>query len=75
MTKHQALIVLLIIGIAGTLFSGFLSYQELFAACPGVCEVSPQTSQILLGLPPCVYGLVMYLTVVVISLLGLRSKK
>ncbi len=69
MKKQTALLVILIISIAGLLFSGYLSYSELFnATCPfGGCSN-------LLGLPTCVYGFVMYLAVFIITLLGLTSK-
>jgi len=68
--KQLALQVILVISIAGMLFSGYLSYYELFGeACPlGGCQA-------LFGLPVCVYGFVMYLAVFVISLLGIKSKK
>ena len=66
---RTALTIILIISIAGLLFSGYLSYNEIFnAICPlGGCSN-------LLGLPTCVYGFVMYLAVFIIALLGLISK-
>jgi len=68
--KDLALKIVFGISIAGVLFSGYLSYTELFAkTCPfGGCSN-------LLGLPVCVYGLVMYLAVFVVSLLGIKAKK
>jgi uncharacterized membrane protein len=70
MNKDTALKVILGISIAGILFSGYLSYGELTAkVCPlGGCSY-------VLGLPTCVYGLVMYLAVFIISVMGLKSKK
>jgi len=70
MKKQNALTVILIISIAGILFSGYLSFAELFAgSCPlGGCSN-------LLGLPVCVYGLIMYIIVFIFSLIGLGSKK
>ena len=70
-----ALKVILIIGIAGLLFSGYLSYQELFA---GGCEVgcsSAGDGGKLLGIPVCVYGFTMYLLIVIVTTLGLVEKK
>jgi uncharacterized membrane protein len=70
MKKQTALKTILIISIAGILFSGYLSYSELFRqTCPlGGCSY-------LLGAPVCVYGFVMYALVLIISILGLNSKK
>lgn len=70
MKSKTVLTVILIISIAGILFSGYLSFSELFAkSCPlGGCSN-------LLGLPICVYGLVMYILVFIFSLIGLSSKK
>lgn len=58
------------IAVAGMLFSGYLSYTELakqtcaFGGCSYV-----------LGAPACVYGLVMYACVFVLSVIGVRAKK
>ncbi|MFH1276745.1 MAG: hypothetical protein ABIH82_06560 [Candidatus Woesearchaeota archaeon] len=70
MKKELALKIIFGISIVGLLFSGYLSYSELFKkTCPlGGCSF-------MLGLPVCVYGFVMYLAVFIISVLGLRSKK
>jgi len=70
MSKQQALKTILIIAVAGLLFSGYLSFSELFLkACPvGGCVN-------VLGAPACVYGFVMYLVIFTISLLGLKSNK
>ncbi|MEM4271789.1 MAG: hypothetical protein QXD13_01735 [Candidatus Pacearchaeota archaeon] len=69
--KQTALKVILIIALAGVLFSGYLSYVEMSAA---VCVAGKCGMQIA-GLPVCVYGLAMYLAVFVISWMGLRSRK
>jgi len=71
MKKKTALTAIFCISIAGILFSGYLSYFELFRK---VCPVGGGCSN-LLGLPVCVYGLGMYIAVFVISLLGLKAKK
>jgi uncharacterized membrane protein len=56
---------LLGISIAGMLFAGFLSVQELLACVSKECVYG-------LGLPTCAYGLVVYLIVFILSL---RLKK
>ena len=69
MNKQLSLKIILGISIAGLLFSGYLSYTELFQkTCPlGGCSF-------VLGLPACVYGFVMYLALFVISLIGIKTK-
>lgn len=69
MKKQTALKIILIISIAGLLFSGYLSYSELFAkACPlGSCTSVK-------GIPACVYGFFMYLVLLIVSILGLKSE-
>jgi uncharacterized membrane protein len=69
MKPKTALTAILAISVVGILFSGYLSYSELFAGtCPigGCPTVGP--------FPACVYGLVMYLIVFILSYLGLRGK-
>lgn len=70
MKPKTSLKIILIISIAGVLFSGYLSYSELFAK---VCASGACTS--VAKIPACVYGFVMYLIVLVISVLGLRNKR
>jgi hypothetical protein len=77
MSQKTALTVIFIIAICGVLFSGYLSYYELFV--PGgcgeavvSCGVKPFT---IADLPACVYGLIMYSIVLVISALALFGKK
>ncbi len=69
MKKQTSLIIILVISIAGLLFSGYLSYSELFMkSCPiGGCSN-------LLGFPVCVYGFIMYLLVFIISIIGIKSR-
>jgi len=69
MKKDLALKIVLGISTAGVLFSGYLSYDELFKqTCTLGCP------EPMLGLPVCVYGLIMYLGVFVVSLIGIKSK-
>ncbi len=68
--RETSLKSILIIAIAGILFSGYLSYSELFRR---ICVFGGCSN--LFGLPVCFYGLIMYLAVFTLALLGLRSKK
>jgi len=58
------------ISILGLLFSGYLSYTEIFkqtrtlGSCTSVAKI-----------PVCVYGFFMYLLVLIISLLGIFGSK
>ena len=70
MKKSTALKTILGISIAGILFSGYLSFFEIFRkTCPiGGCSN-------LLGLPVCVYGLVMYICVFMFAVMGINAKR
>ncbi|MBL7059104.1 hypothetical protein ISS08_01505 [Candidatus Pacearchaeota archaeon] len=70
MKKQIALKTIFGISVVGVLFSGTLSYQEIFS---GTCSLGG--CSMLGSLPTCVYGLIMYLAVLIISYLGLKSKK
>ena len=74
MKKETALKIILIISIAGMLFSGYLSYTEIFASFCGASYLGMGSCSNVFQIPACVYGLVMYLLVFVISLIGLKSK-
>jgi uncharacterized membrane protein len=65
MKSKTSLTIISIISLVGILFSGYLTFSELTA---GTCPIGG-CSQIA-GLPTCMYGLIMYLIVFVISLLG-----
>ena len=69
MSYKTALKIIFFFGIAGLLFSGYLSYYELFV--PGGCSqaiVSCGTKNVTIAnLPACVYGFFMYLIVASIS--------
>lgn len=75
MNKTQALKTIASIAFAGILFSGFLSYKELFGgSCnTGIVYCGVNTGPIF-GVPACVVGLVMYLIVFSVAILGLKSK-
>jgi hypothetical protein len=58
--------------VAGTLFSGVLSYRELFGATALACP-APGAPGTLLGYPACVYGFFMFLALAIVTGLGLRA--
>lgn len=70
MDARTSLKAILALSVAGMLFSGYLSYNELFA---GSCAIGGCSN--VGSIPACVYGFVMYLIVFVLSLLGLMEKK
>ncbi|HIH24000.1 TPA: hypothetical protein HA251_03125 [Candidatus Woesearchaeota archaeon] len=57
--------VIIALATAGVLFSGYLSAQWTRGACDGGCSI-------LLGLPTCAYGFVMFSIILIGSLLGTR---
>ena len=68
---QTALRIILGISVAGLIFSGYLSYMELFA---GGCQnalVQCGSNFSLFSLPACVYGFFMYLIIFSVSLWGL----
>lgn len=71
MKSKTSLKTILAISIAGILFSGYLSYTELFrktCALGGTCASIG-------SVPACVYGFFMYLIVLIIAILGLKSSE
>lgn len=73
-TARQSLKAILALALGGVAFSGYLTYQELFASCTAGCAPVGEAGTIL-GYPPCLYGLVMYAAVASCAILGLRAKK
>jgi len=61
-----------VLAVAGVLFSGYLSYNELWG---GAAACGAPGSGLIFGLPACVYGFFMYLVVLIIAILSLRGKK
>lgn len=62
---RHAMWVVFLVSLAGIGFSGVLSYREIFgsaASCP-----SPGAPGTILGYPACVYGLVMYVVLALVS--------
>ena len=72
MSAKVSLRIALVISLAGAAFSGVLTWRELALRTPGGCSAvgAPGT---IFGYPPCVYGLVMYLLLVIVTALGLRA--
>jgi len=68
MKPKTSLFITMIISLAGLLFSGYLSYGELFKKS---CYIGGCST--VAGVPACVYGFVMYLLVFLVSIAGLRG--
>ncbi|MEK6815981.1 MAG: hypothetical protein AABY09_00050 [Nanoarchaeota archaeon] len=64
---------LLLISLSGSMFAGYLAYSKIFA---NVCPFNEPCSH-LWGYPTCLYGFVMFFTILILSLIMLRkySKK
>lgn len=61
--------------MVGLVFSGVLTYQELFTTnAPASCP-TPGAPGTVFGYPACVYGFFMYLIIFIVSGLGLFHKK
>ena len=74
MNRELALKTILGIFIAGILFSGYLSYGELFANSCYAAKLGMGACTSVVKIPACVYGFFMYLIVFIVSILGIRSK-
>jgi len=72
MTMRRALQIILAIGVVGLVFSGVLSYHELFGPGAATCP-APGAPGTVLGYPACIYGFFMYLAVTVVAAWGLRT--
>lgn len=72
MRARLALQIIFAVSLFGTLFSGTLSYLELFGRSALSCP-APGAPGTLFGYPACVYGLLMYLVLTVVSGLGLKG--
>ena len=68
----RALQVVFAIALMGMAFSGALTLREYTSTTGGGCSALGRPGSIF-GFPPCVYGLVMYTIVAVVSGLGLRK--
>ncbi len=73
MNQKNILKIVFILSLLGTIFSGTLSYMEIFsstATCPALG--APGT---ILGYPACVYGFGMFILLTIISAIGLWGNK
>ena len=68
----RALQVAFLLSLAGTLFSGALSYRELFGGSALACP-APGAPGTVFGYPACVYGFFVFLALTVVTGLGLRA--
>jgi len=70
MGKRSAIITILIVSILGVLFSGYLTYLELFKKiCAfGYCVTVN-------GIPTCLYGFILFFIILIASILGLASRR
>ena len=69
------LLLILVVASGGLAFSGYLSYRELFGSTPAAQCTPIGDAGTMLGAPPCIYGLVMYLAIVVITTIALLRRK
>ena len=72
MTAARALQVILGVSAFGAVFSGVLTYQELFGATAMSCP-APGAPGTVFGYPACVYGFFMFLLIAAIAAWGLFS--
>jgi len=75
MKKETALKIIFYISIAGMLFSGYLSYGEIFQNICTAEKLNLGSCTNVAGIPACVYGFVMYLIVFAVSIIGLKEKR
>jgi uncharacterized membrane protein len=67
----RALQTILGIGIFGLIFSGVLTYGELFGQAAEMCP-APGAPGTVFGYPACVYGFFMYLAITITAVVGLK---
>jgi len=70
----RALQIILAVSAFGAMFSGVLTYGELFGGQAMSCP-SPGAPGTVLGYPACVYGFFMYLTIAITAGLGLLDAR
>ncbi len=74
MDKDGYLKVIIAFSIFGMLFSGYLSWGELFPGTPQGFSCAAASAKIL-GVPTCVYGFIMDLLIGALAALALKSEK
>lgn len=77
MSMKRALQAVLVVSVVGAIASGTLLYREVCHQLIEACTLGVTTGEerMILGYPPSLYGLGMYLLLVVIAALGLRSAR
>ena len=77
MPYKQTLQVVLVIAIAGILFSGYLSYYELFVpeGCQDAIVSCGEKKVTIATLPACVYGFIMYSIVFTLTAFSLYKNR
>jgi hypothetical protein len=70
MVVKRALQIVFALSVAGTLFSGTLSYREVFGAGAMSCP-APGAPGTIFGYPACVYGFFMFLVITIVAGSGL----
>ncbi len=72
MKRKASLITVLIIALVGVIFSGYLSYYNLFTSgcSEAIVSCGPNPVEIF-GQPTCIYGFFMFLIVAVLSVIAL----
>ncbi|HZI26898.1 MAG TPA: hypothetical protein VFD64_02010 [Gemmatimonadaceae bacterium] len=74
MRPTRALQFILGLSLFGTIFSGVLSYRELFGHTAMSCP-APGAPGTVFGYPACIYGFFMYVAVAAIATAGLRGAR
>ncbi|MCA9379717.1 hypothetical protein KC675_00910 [Candidatus Dojkabacteria bacterium] len=77
MPYKKTLQVILVLAIAGVLFSGYLSYYELFSpeGCTDAIVSCGDKGFTIADLPACVYGFVMYLAILILTAWSIIKNK
>lgn len=74
MKKQVTLWSIFWIALAGLIFSGYLSFTELFLKFCGASQLGLGQCTSIIGVPACVFGFFMYLVILIISIIGIKSK-
>lgn len=70
MKRKTSLKIIILLALAGVLFSGYLSYSEIVKQTCGLGD----TCSAVFTIPACVYGFFMYLLVLIFSWIGFKAK-
>jgi len=75
MDKNGYLKLIMLFSVFGILFSGYLSYVEIFLGGTACGAGVPGAISQIFGIPVCVYGLFMYIVIGVLAYFAYASKK